>query len=196
MVNSDKIGGRLGNRMFQLAYLFAQVKKGEIPDIYVQDYKLFQEHETEIKEWFGQGIGYLPYVAIHLRVGKNPINPEEPAYMENPFYTSLVKTGYYIKALEHFPDKKFIIFSDDMDFAKTYFEGGKFSFDDSTNDIDAFNKMSSCEGQIIANSSFSWWAAYLNPHPNKKVVCPSENSWYTDKVIRTHLPEDWIRVEP
>jgi hypothetical protein len=194
MVNTDVIGGRMGNRMFQLAFMYAQVKEGKIPDIYVQDYRLFEKYGKEIKEWFSKDIGYLPYVAIHFRVGFNPINREEPSYMENPFYVSLPKTGYYIDAIAKFPNRKFLVFSDDKAFAKTYFEGDKFAFDDSIYDIDSFNKMASCSDHIIANSSFSWWAAYLSPTVNKRVIAPTVDKWYKDGVERTFCPPEWERV--
>lgn len=195
MIHPDAIFGRLGNRLFQMAYLYAQSKDGNIPDIYVQDPKYFERHSDEIKKWFGEGIGYLPYVAIHLRVGANPINLEEPKYIDNPFYVPLCKTGYYIDAINLFPDRKFLVFSDDMAFAKIYFEGDKFAFDDSENDIDAFNRMASCDSHIIANSSFSWWAAWLSPSMGKKVVAPNSEKWYSDSnESRTVIPKEWIRV--
>lgn len=192
MVNPDIFTGRLGNRLFQIAYLYAQVKEGKIPDWYVQDYHHFEKYEKEIKELFGEGIGYLPYVAIHLRVGTNPINPSEPKYSENPFYVNLSKTGYYIKALEHFPHDKFIVFSDDVAFAKTYFEGDRFTFDESENDIDSFNKFASCQGHIIANSSWSWWASFCCPHPNSKTLFPS--LWFNDTIKRVKFPKEWVEI--
>lgn len=184
--------GRMGNEMFRHAYLYAQVRDGKIPDVYVQDIKYFEKYEKEIKELFGEGIGYLPYVAIHLRVGANPANPEEPKYIDNPFYVSLAKTGYYIDAVNLFPNMKFLVFSDDIPFAKTYFEGDKFAFDDSDNDLDSFNRMASCDSQIIANSSFSWWAAYLNKNPSKKVVAPK--LWFANGMAKPSYPQDWLVV--
>lgn len=193
MVNPDKIFGRLGNRLFQMAYIYSQMKRGEIPDLFVQDYKYFDDYREEIKKLYGEGIGILPYTAIHLRVGGNPINPDEPRYMENPFYVNLANTGYYLKALEHFPHGKFIVFSDDMDYARNYFEGDRFAFDDSKDDLEAFNKMASCDSIIMANSSYSWWASYLCSHPNKKILYPS--LWFSDGVQRVTFPNGWIKIE-
>ncbi len=195
MTHPDALFGRMGNRLFQMAYLYAQVKEGVIPDWFVQDPKYFDKHKDEIKKLFGEGIGLLPYTAIHLRVNSNPINPQEPKYSENPFYCRLIETGYYIDAVNLFPNGKFIVFSDDMEFAKTYFTGDRFAFDESETDIEAFNKMASCQNLIIANSSFSWWAAYLSPHVDKKVVAPTYDKWYSDgSTTRTVVPEDWTRV--
>jgi len=192
MLNPDIIFGRLGNRMFQGAYIYAQMKRGEIPDIFVQDPKYFEDFADEIKKLYGSDIGYLPYVAIHLRVGANPVNPEEPKYIDNPFYVPLAKTGYYAQAIELFPHQKFLVFSDDIPFARTYFEGDKFAFDDTDDPIECLNRMASCDSQIIANSSFSWWAAYLNPHPAKKVVAPNPEKWFSDGKQRVSYPQDWV----
>lgn len=197
MRNLDIDFGRTGNRLFQSAYIYSQMRRGEIPDIYVQDYKLFDEYRDDIKKLFGQGIGYMPYVGVHLRVGGNPVNSAEPRYMENPFYTNMANTGYYIKAREYFKDWKFLVFSDDMDFARAYFEGGEFGFDDSESDIEAFNKLASCHHIVTANSSWSWWAAYLNPGmPDSKIIAPSENSWFADGQSRTKIPPEWIQIAP
>jgi hypothetical protein len=130
-------------------------------------------------------------VGIHLRVGNNPVNPEEPRYMDNPFYYRLVESGYYIDAINKFPDRKFVVFSDDMEFAKKYFEGDKFSFDESENDIESFNKLASCDGHIIANSSWSWWAAYLSPN-HGKIIVPKR--WFADENKKMACPETWITL--
>lgn len=194
MTNPDKLFGRLGNRLFKEAFLYSQMKEGKIPDLYVQDYRYFEKYEKEVRELFGEGIGYLPYVAIHLRVGGNPSNPDEPRYMDNPFYCPLVKTGYYIDAIAKFPNRKFLVFSDDIEFAKTYFEGDRFAFDDTKDDVECLNRMASCSDFIIANSSFSYWAAWLSPSVGKKVIAPNTEKWYFDKIERTVCPPDWIRL--
>ena len=193
MRHPDFFTGRTGNRMFQIAYLYSQVKDGVIPDWYVQDYTLWEKYSDEIKKLFSDGVGYLPYTAIHLRVGANPVNPDEPRYIDNTYYTPLAKTGYYAKAIEHFPNGKFLVFSDDQNFAKTYFEGDRFAFDESENDVEAFNKLASCENIIIANSSFSWWAAFCCPHLDKKIAFPS--LWFSGSIKRVKFPKDWVEIE-
>lgn len=197
MVDPRIIFGRLGNSLFQYAYIYAQMKRGEIKDIFVQDPKYFDEYRDEIREMFSEGIGYLPYVAMHVRRGKNPVNPNEPAYHENDFYVDLMKTKYYAEAIDHFPRRKFLIFSDDMEFAKENFQGEIFVYDESETDLEAFNKMASCDAHIIANSSYSWWAAYLSPKHGgveKRVVAPSPKNWYSDGVERTVCPPEWARI--
>lgn len=155
MINPDSIGGRLGNRIFQLVYLYAKARQGEIPNIYVQNYRLFDKYRTELQSLFGEGIGNLPYVAIHLRRGD---------YVGNPFYCQLWETRYYRDAINRFPNRTFMVFTDDLPFAETHFEGDRFLLDESETDLKALNTMASCADFIIANSSFSFWAAYLSPN--------------------------------
>jgi hypothetical protein len=54
--------------------------------------------------------------------------------------------------------------------------------------------MLQCQHHILANSSFSWWGAWLNPSPNKIVYAPKK--WYNDPSmdIKDILPEEWIKL--
>lgn len=182
MIPYSNIFGRLGNNLFQGAYLYAQVLKGELPDIYVQDPTYFQDYAKEVKKLYGGGIGRIDQVAIHVRRGD---------YVNNSFYVDLMETEYYEKAMELFPDCDFLVFSDDITWCKeqSIFLGCEFS--EETDEVKDLNLMASCTGHIIANSSFSWWGAYLSPHEGK-VVAPKQ--WYSDRVERTMCPPEWIKL--
>lgn len=183
MLHPDKLFGRLGNKMFQMAYVYAQMREGNIPDIYVQDPKYFDKYRNEIKQLFGENIPSKTYkVAIHVRRGD---------YVNNPFYVDLTQTNYYEKAIAEFPDAEFLVFSDDIEWCKDYFIGEQYSFSEGNDELTDLNLMASCKGHIIANSSFSWWGAYISPY-SKKVVAPK--LWYTDLKQRTLCPDEWIRV--
>lgn len=182
MIPITKLTGRMGNQMFQYAYLYNQVKKGLIPDIYVQDPELFEESKAEIIAQFSIDIVSSDYVAIHVRRGD---------YVDNPFYVDLSKTDYYQKAMAEFPDREFLVFSDDIKWCKQYFGmyNPKIRFSEEKSEVADFNKMAGCDGIIIANSSFSYWAAYLN---KGKVIAPL--AWYSDGIERTKLPLEWKRI--
>jgi len=188
MVPIWRLSGRLGNQMFQVAYLFSQQKKGLIPDIYVQDEKFFEDVKDEIRALYSGGITNIDQVSIHVRRGD---------YVGNPFYVDIVNNGYYEKAMLEFPDADFLVFSDDIEWCKKQpmFEGCEFS--EGLSEIEDLNLMASCKGHIIANSSYSWWAAYIS---GNKTVAPKE--WYTlsapndgeELIPSTNCPDSWIRI--
>ena len=92
--------------------------------------------------------------------------------------------------MEFFPNEKFLITSDDMEFCKTFFKGEQFEFSE-LKEEEAFRELASCKGHIIANSSFGWWAAFLSPNKGK-VIFPKD--WYSDKIKRTECPIEWLAL--
>lgn len=171
--------GRLGNNLFQFAYIYGQHRRGAINDLYVQDPVYFDAYRGEIRELYGaENTPTIYKTAIHVRRGD---------YVNNAFYVDLFVDGYYERAMSLF-DGQFIVFSDDIEWCKKQgvFSGCEFSEGDEESD---FQTMKQCAGLIIANSSFSWWAAYLS---SAKVVAPLK--WYTDGVERTKCLKEWTRV--
>ena len=90
-------------------------------------------------------------------------------------------------------------FSDDSDWVKRQFEDLPYSiiFIDHNKEENSWKDMllmSSCRHAIIANSSFSWWAAWLNTHPEKIIIAPKH--WFKTKDLDTTtlLPEEWIKI--
>lgn len=183
-----RISGRLGNSMFQTAYLINQAKKGLIPDIYIQSEEFFKESADVIKQLYGEGIGSLPYVSIHVRRGD---------YVDNEFYVDLFKNGYYERAMSIFPDAEFMVFSDDIAWCKRQEIFKDCAFSEGHGEIEDMNRMASCGAHIIANSSYSWWAAYLS---GNKTIAPK--NWYTltspvdghQKIPSTKLLDKWIVI--
>lgn len=193
MVPITKISGRLGNQMFQYAFLHSYAKNHDL-DQYFQDELFFADHAASIRQMFSMGIAEpTDAIALHVRRGKNPVNPDEPAYCDNPFYTDLMSTSYYIQAMTEFPEgTRFMVFSDDIEWCKKQelFKECLFFHEDEIADM---NKMASCKAHIIANSSFSWWGAWLSPlYPNNKVIAPRE--WFSDGIERISLPVHWKRI--
>lgn len=180
------LSGRLGNQMFQLAYLYAQQRRGATPDIWLQSLEHFAGHEDYIKEVFGEGIvqNKEPFVSVHVRRGD---------YIKHPMFAQLWNTDYYERAMAQFPEgTRFLFFSDDINYCRTRWYGESYSYSAGRTEVEDLNLMASCHHNIIANSSFSWWAAYLNPNPNKKVIYPK--AWHTDGVQRVGFPKDWVAL--
>lgn len=193
MIAPEILFGRLGNKMFQYAFLVSFAKDNAI-DFYFQDPFYFQNHEEAVRTLFSSDIPpRTDKVAIHVRRAANPMNPNEPKYSENPFYVNLCDTNYYERAIAKFPKDEFIVFSDDVEWCREKW-GHLANFEISElSEIEEMNKMASCKAHIIANSSFSWWAAWLCPrYPDNKVIAPKE--WYADGTDRTICPEHWLRL--
>ncbi len=178
MINYRSFAGGLGNNLFQFAHIYAEARRGTIPDIYLQDPKYFEDVKDEIRALYGQGVEPIDMVSMHVR---------RTDYVGNSFYANLADTDYYERAMEQFPGKKFLIFSDDREFCKTAFPD--IPVFEGKSEIEDWNAMAGCEGHIIANSSFSWWAAYVS---GNKTVAPK--AWYTDGVERTKTPDNWIKI--
>jgi hypothetical protein len=185
MINITKLTGRLGNQMFQFAALYSHARNLDV-DFYFQDGWYFREHQEAVRALYSSGIpARINCVAIHVRRGD---------YVNNPFYVDLTKTDYYERAIAMFPNDKFMVFSDDISWCEDKW-GHLPDFDFSYGDeIEDMNTMAACKAHIIANSSFSWWGAWLSPlYPDNKVIAPKE--WYADgDNTRTILPEHWTRI--
>jgi hypothetical protein len=177
--------GRLGNQMFQFAFLYAYAKEHGC-DYYFQDPKYFEKYANEIKALYGDitwaGIKMIDKVSIHIRRGD---------YVGNSFYVDLMATDYYQKAMAEFPKgTQFLVFSDDIEWCQkqeVFQKACNFSF--SNTELEDLNEMMTCNGHIIANSTFSWWGAWLG---KGKVIAPK--AWYADGVERTVCPKTWIRL--
>lgn len=182
----NAVGG-LGNILFKEAYLIGQMVEGTIPDLYLQDEKYFKKCAAIIRERFGQNIGFTDYNAIHVRLGD---------YVSSNFHTDLTQTDYYQRAVNLIPDKKFLVFSDDITWCIDNFKipNADLTFIENESELEDFNMMASCKTIITANSSFSWWAAWLCPNPTKRIITPKENTWFVDKIIRTKVPIEWEQI--
>lgn len=102
--------------------------------------------------------------------------------------------GYYknaIKELQKYvKEPVYLLFSDDIEWVRDNLDiDGKKIYVSSLGlqDYEEFTIMKHCKHNIIANSTFSYWAAYLNNHQDKVVICPKR--WRTNTI-----PEDWISV--
>jgi hypothetical protein len=127
-------------------------------------------------------------VAVHVR---------RTDYLVNERY-GVLSMDYYNKAMQFFKTKIFnpifIIFSDDLEWCKkNMLDDNLFYFEDSKFSADYFQLyfMSNCSHNIIANSSFSWWSAWLNSNKQKIIVRP-QNPFLDNKLFNeNYYPESW-----
>lgn len=133
-------------------------------------------------------------VSIHIRRGD---------YVNHPLYGGICDKAYYQRAITYIQRNTncdfYIIFSNDIEWCEknlsdllvskevTYvnWNKGKNSYQD-------MYLMSRCNYNIIANSSFSWWGAWLNYHEDKIVICPTK--WNNIKSSKFELPQRWIKI--
>ena len=109
-------------------------------------------------------------ISIHIRRGD---------YVHLEQYHPTCTPEYYIEAANLFAKEKpyYIIFSDDIDYCKSLFaESDNILYINNKDPYIDLCLMSMCDHNIIANSSFSWWGAWLNKNKDKKVVAPKQ--WF------------------
>jgi len=158
---------------------------------YFQSPKYFEHCEQDIRTMLmPKNMGEpLDYCSVHVRRGD---------YVKlADFHTNLDVAGYYFKAMEMIPSKNFLIVSDDPEWCRKNFIGNDFTIKSPASGIDDLKTLISCKNNIIANSSFSWWGAYLNTNVDKKIIAPS--NWFGPKLRDTHpiydlIPKTWSLI--
>lgn len=170
---------------------------------YFQSEKYFGHNWDKIRPYFepsGEVMRYVIKKYANLLSHPLTVSLHIRNYIgENANHGAIFETlgrEYYDKAMEQFPEEAlFVIFSDDIGYAKKLLEGlsRPHVFIEGNGYVEDFYLMSFMKNQVIANSSFSWWAAYLNKNPYKIVIAPRK--WFNpsyhakDNDIR---PPQWL----
>lgn len=147
-------------------------------------------------EKFAAQIRATPSAALHFRRGD---------YVRNPAFNrdlGVVGLDYYRQAVkllrDRSPEATLYVFSDDIDAVSREFRpDGPHVFvrlDAASQPHDQLRLMSLCEHIAIANSTFSWWAAWLNPSPDKLVIAP--DPWFANSPHDGSdvVPDRWLRL--
>jgi len=176
-----------------LGYFNNEKYFSEISDIIRNDFKLKKRYTDLLPQELIKKINESVSVSVHIRRG-DYINTKGINQ-----YHGTCDIAYYQRATNFLKDKLlnpiFFIFSDDINWCKnnlqleseTIFISGLKNYEDLT-------LMSKCKHNIIANSTFSWWGAWLNPFPNKIVIAPKK--WLNNPEIDTStiIPDNWIKL--
>lgn len=127
-------------------------------------------------------------VAVHIRRGDYLLNPGIHHPLPVGYYCAAIKKMYSV-----IENPTFFVFSDDLTWAKANLPLPDAKFVNGNFGETAFRDMhliSRCRHAIIANSSFGWWGAFLNPHPRKQVIVPADYATPGQLAV-----EEWIRLQ-
>lgn len=117
-------------------------------------------------------------------------------YVTSNGYHPVQSIEYYKNALDIIGEyENLYVFSDDINWCKSNLRFKDMTFVQNSEDIDDLWMMSLCDHNIIANSSFSWWGAWLNTNPNKKVISPKR--WFGEQTNLNSddiIPVSWTKI--
>ena len=132
-------------------------------------------------------------VSIHIRRGDYVLPKYQKVFHQ-------CSPEYFYTAVDMIKEKvsnpHFFVFSNEIEWTKTLnFPENTTYVDDAAFDLEHYHDlvlMSQCKHNIIANSTFSWWGAWLNQNPDKIVIAPKR--WFTEESPTDVVPESWIRI--
>lgn len=192
-----------------LPILRERAEKGGYLQGYWQSERYFSGHAARIRTDFSfqedlrganlqiaHAILQGPAISIHIRRGDYVSNPKTLSVhgiCHPDYYHAAIET-----LLQRCPGSRLFAFSDDPQWVSQVLHPRypELVLVDHNKGMESYNDirlMSMCHHHIIANSSFSWWGAWLNPRPDKIVVAPAR--WFADgRDTRDLIPAGWERI--
>lgn len=161
----------------------------------LQDFEPKQELDPQ-NSLIAKDIKNTNSVSIHIRRSDYLTESNKKIYGDTDI-------NYYKRAIKYISDRveniKLFFFSDDMEWVKQTFSDLPFEkrFIDINTGDDSYKDlvlMKNCKHNIIPNSTFAWWGAWLNRNPNKIVIAPKIWFYNPNMVDKDIIPEDWIRL--
>jgi hypothetical protein len=159
----------------------------------------FDNNLTEENKMLLYDIERSNSVSMHVRRGDFiSLNVERIPLSESNFYKCAVN-----KVFSKIGEGKIFIFSDEPEWCRanmTFLQNHEHEFVTNNQGDQSFRDMqlmSRCKHNIIANSSFSWWAAFLNPNPDKIVICPAildDKGRRREDIHHRIYCDDWIKI--
>lgn len=167
-------------------------------DGYWQSEKYFKDIKDTIKEDLSPDYSTMDKLLKYPFIDSNTVSMHirRTDYLTSNGYHPIQTLEYYKKGLELIGNYDYVfIFSDDINWCRDNLKFRNMIFMENNTDVQDLWLMSMCKNNIIANSSFSWWAAWLNNNKDKKVIAP--NNWFGKNVNINEsdiIPNDWIRI--
>lgn len=166
-----------------------------IREILLREY-VIKHDPNYLNKQLSEQISKYDSVSLHIRRGdyvSDPITNKIHGICSNDYYESAIQ-----KITQRVPSCHFFIFSDDPIWVrKNFMIAYPFTIidhNDASGNFEDLRLMSKCKHNIIANSSFSWWGAWLNRNPEKIVIAPGR--WFNDPGLDSNslIPDSWIKV--
>ncbi len=207
----SRIGSLNRNYLLDRSFSFRPIKTRSDKvyiDGYWQSYKYFNTNENLIRRQFN--LSYLeselslqPFITVIKTSCSVSLHVRRGDYISNlnaKRFNGVCNISYYQRAIETIrsiqkDNLHIFVFSDDIEWCKKNLVlTDKHAFVNSNSVAGDLYLMSICKHNIIANSTFSWWGAWLNSNEQKIVVAPKE--WHKGHIIGSDdlLPANWIKI--
>jgi hypothetical protein len=163
--------------------------------------KYFEKNKNIIKSSLSYNDDFIDKIknSIYRDVLKNNVTSmhiRRTDYVTSNGYHHVQPLSYYENALKNIGEYELLyVFSDDIEWCKYNINFDKILFVEGLDDVEDLWLMSMCRNNITANSTFSWWGAWLNNNPNKKVISPLK--WFgphTNLNGSDVVPETWVKI--
>jgi hypothetical protein len=195
-INKDEITNHISKNTYLIGYWQSDFFFKENASVILKDFS-FKTSKVENAS-ISEKIKLTDSVSVHIRRG-DYVSNEQTMKLHGTCSIEYYKTAIEL-IMKQVPESEFYFFSDEPEWVKDNIKipyrnyiinwnKGKDSYED-------MRLMSLCKHNIIANSSFSWWGAWLNQNPNKIVIAPAK--WFANSEMNNNshdlIPEKWHRI--
>lgn len=187
-----------------------RIRKNIYIEGYFQTEKYFKNISDQIRAEFqfknkpdNDSINYLSKIKSTNSISLHVRKYDNTETLDSSSMYGVCSINYYQKAINYIEkritDPTFFIFSDDIEWAKNQliFVNAKVEYivrSGNINDSEDLRLMKNCSHNIIANSSFSWWGAWLNENQDKIVIAPKR--WFANEFFnyKDVVPNSWVKL--
>lgn len=195
-IQFNKKNLKIKNNRILTGYWQCENYFSDIKSIIRNEFTIINPPDPICEEYYRQ-INTTNSVSIHIRRG----DYTKPELIN---IHGLCDMDYYNRSIERISKSiikpVFYVFSDNLEWAKNNLQSAMpmyfVDLDNGGNEIEDFRLMMSCKHNIIANSTFSWWAAWLNRNQEKIIIAPK--FWFSSEIFRKQqkniIPDNWIKM--
>jgi hypothetical protein len=200
-INTDPPNKNINIIKYPFNYDQLELPKNEdfLIDGFFQSEKYFLHNKKEILNWFNfsdriKKIVFEKY-GNFLKLKPTSLHVRRGDYLKFPKIHYVQSIEYYRNAVDVLKPEHLLIFSDDIEWCKNNLNFKNCSFIENEKDYIELYLMSLCVNNIISNSSFSWWGAWMNNNNDKKIIGPK--IWFHPNFKTPSydiIPNNWIKI--